>query len=163
MGRKLRFFVTKNQERKKALAAWTLTLPVSIPLSSGVIVHQLSSQPDIEKLLELAVMLPIAAYTNAPCQDLAYLQNHLKTSNLLPPGWINASNQQTPLVLCSIRCEPPLFHAKIFYTFRVDDDLAWTLSVCGTPEVKVYVTSLSAKKAIHCFRYCGSSWEDQQS
>lgn len=59
MGRKLRFFVTKNQERKKALVGMMLTLPVSIPLSSGVIVHQ-SIQPDIENPLKLKVKLPIA-------------------------------------------------------------------------------------------------------
>ena len=137
MGRKLRFFVTKNQERKKALAARTLTLPVSIPLSSGVIVHQSSIHPDVKKPLEFAVMLPIVAYTKAPCQDLAHLQSRLKTSNLLPPEWIDASNQQAPLVLCSIRCEPPLCHARIFCTLCVQKDFTWTLSVCGTPfEVK---------------------------
>ena len=77
MGRKLRFFVTKNQERKKALAARTLSLPVSIPLSLGVAVHQLSVEVDVEKPSELTVMLPIAAYANAPCQDLAHLQSRL--------------------------------------------------------------------------------------
>ena len=136
MGRKLRFFVTKNQERKKALARQMLTQPVSIPLFSGVIVHQ-SVQADIEKPLELKVKLPIEAYANAPCQDLAHLQSRLKTSNLLPPWWIDASNQQTPLVLFTFQCEPPLFHPKIFYTFHVDDKLTWTMSVCGVPlEVK---------------------------
>ena len=77
MGRKLRFFVTKNQERKKALAARTRTLPVSIPLSLGVAVHQLSVEVDVEKPSELTVMLPIAAYANAPCQDLAHLRSRL--------------------------------------------------------------------------------------
>lgn len=135
MGRKLRFFVTKNQERKKALATRTLTLTVSVPLSS-VIVHYSSTHPDIEKP-QLTVKLPITAFTQAPCQDLAHLQSRLKTSSLLPSGWINVSNQQTPLVFCSIRCEPPLCHPKMFCTFCVNDNLTWTLSVCGTPlEVK---------------------------
>lgn len=115
-----------------------LTLPVSIPLSSGVIVHQ-SAQPDIEKPLELKVKLPIEAYATAPCQDLAHLQSRLKTSNLLPPVWIDASNQQTPLVLFTFRCEPPLFHPKIFYTFHVDHELTWTLSVCK------FITSLNPR------------------
>ena len=51
MGRKLRFFVTKNRERKKALAVLTLTLPVCIPLSS--------IQLDVEKPLELVHVLHV--------------------------------------------------------------------------------------------------------
>ena len=109
-----------------------LLLPVSIPLSLGVAVHQLSVEVDVEKPSELTVMLPIAAYTNAPCQDLAHLRSRLKASNRLPSGWIDGSNEGTPLVLVNIRCEPPTFCAKVFYTFRVDNNLTWTLSVCGT-------------------------------
>ena len=132
MGRKLRFFVTKNQERKKALKARTHTLPVSIPLSLGVAVHQLSVEVDVEKPSELTVMLPIAAYANAPCQDLAHLRSRLKASNRLPSGWVDGSNEGTPLVLFEFRCEPPTFCAKVIYTFRVDNNFTWTLSVCGT-------------------------------
>ena len=132
MGRKLRFFVTKNHERKKALAAWELTLPVSIPLCLGVAVHQLSVEVDVENTSELTVMLPISSYVDVPCQDLAQLQSRLKASNRLPSGWIDGSNGGTPLVFCYILCELPTFSAKIFYTFRMENDFTWMLSVCGT-------------------------------
>jgi hypothetical protein len=116
MGRKLRFFVTKNYERKKALAAQELALPVSIPLCLGVAVHQSSVEVDVEKPSELTVILPISSYANAPCQDLAHLRSRLKASNQLPSGWIDGSNSGTPLVFCYIRCEPPTFSAKMLCT-----------------------------------------------
>ncbi len=133
MGRKLRFFVTKNQERKKALT----TLVVSVPLSSGVAIHQSSTSPEKKKPSELVVSLPLAAYNSAPFQDLAHLQSRLKTCTQLPPGWIEACGQQMqpvqPFVLCSIRCEAPLFRANVLYRFCVDEHLKWTLSICGNP------------------------------
>lgn len=133
MGRKLRFFITKNQERKKALT----TLVVSVPLSAGVVVRQSSVSPVVKKPSELVVSLPLAAYNSAPVQDLAHLQTRLKTSRQLPPRWIDACSQQLhtahPLVLCSLRCEAPLFRVDVLYCFRVDEHLKWTLSICGTP------------------------------
>ncbi len=134
MGRKLRFFVTKNLERKKALT----TLVVSIPLSLGVVVHPSSASPEVlKKPSGLVVSFPLAAYTSAPFKDLAHLQSRLKTFRQLPARWIDACNQQTqfaqPFALCSIRCEAPLFHAEVLYHFRVDEHLKWTLSICGTP------------------------------
>ena len=153
MGRKLRFFVTKNQERKKALKNAPTSLVVSVPLSVGVVVHQSSGSPEaLRKPSELVVSLPLAAYNSAPFQDLAQLQSRLKASGQLPPGWIDVCSQQTqcaePFVLCSIRCEPPLFRADVLYRFRVDEHLQWTLSICGTPlelEQSPFLSSLPTK------------------
>lgn len=83
--------------------------------------------------------LPNSAYLIAPCNDLAHLITRLKEN--LPCRW--TQHQQSPLIIYKIRCELPLSHPKMFYSLRVNDELTWTLSVCGNP-LKVTGTPMLA-------------------
>ena len=118
--RKLRFFVTKNYERKKYAAR---IQPQAPPLEGST-----------TSGLTLTVSVPFSAFTAAAVSSVAQLHSRLTAANGLPQNWVNmtASAFPTPppsLLLCRLQCRPPLFHSEVAYNIQVDQHLKWTLTV----------------------------------
>ena len=116
--RKLRFFVTKNYERKKYAAR-------SQP-------HTPSLEGSTTSSVNLTVSVPLSAFTAAPVSDVAQLNSRFTASNVLPQNWVNMTTSATPtpsLLLCCLQCRPPLFCSEVVYNIHVDQHLKWTLTI----------------------------------
>ena len=117
--RKLRFFVTKNYERKKYAARMPQTPSLEGSATSS---------------LMLTVSTPFSAFTAAPVSNIAQLHSRVTAANGLPQNWVNmsASTLSTPvpsLLFCQLQCPPPLFHSQVAYNVQVDQHLKWTLTI----------------------------------
>lgn len=117
--RKLRFFVTKNYERKKYAAR---------------VQPQAPSVDESTSCLTLTVSIPLSAFTSAPVSSVAQLHARVTASNSLPQNWVNMSTStlQAPapsLLFCYLQCRPPLFHSQVAYNIQIDLQLNWTLTI----------------------------------
>ena len=117
--RKLRFFVTKNYERKKYAAR----VQPQTPLLEG---SAIPSQT-------LNISIPFSAFTAAQVSSVAQLNSLFIASNRLPQTWVNMTvSAPTPsLLLSRLQCKPPLFCSEIHvaYNIQIDQHLRWTLTV----------------------------------
>ena len=118
--RKLRFFVTKNYERKKR------TLQVQ-PQSSAM-----------SSALVLTVSIPYSVFTAAAVNNVAQLHSRAKAANCLPQNWVYLTSPESTLprpslLLCRLKCQPPLYDPQVVYNVQIDQHLRWALTVFNKP------------------------------
>ena len=107
-------------------------LPVPEPTADSLIV---SIPWHVPKLSEpepcsLVVSIPLAQYTNAPVDSLASLMRRvLSRAFSFPPGWVHVASVASELVICKMDMKGKESIAVV--TFRVIEDLSWTLTALG--------------------------------
>ena len=120
--RKLRFYQTKNYERKK------FGLKVKIKLA-------LLSPPD------LVIHLPITAFLSSKARNAGALLTRLNAVGALPTGWVTVPELPTPspntsFTLCKLQQHSPSLTPSFTFTIAVDPQFKWKLTVCSA-EVNV--------------------------
>ena len=117
--RKLRFYVTKNRERKRYGARDKSQMdPVQQPSPQS----------------SLSVSFPVTAFTAAPVTTVSKLHSRLTATSVLPQSWVDMTGSTMEvegLLFCRLQCQPPLFHAEVAYNIQIDLHLKWTLTAFG--------------------------------
>ena len=120
--RTLRFYQTKNHERKK------FGLKVKIQLA-------LLPPPD------LVIHLPITTFLSSEARNAGALLTRLNVVGALPTGWVTVPELPTPspntsFILCKLQQHSPSLTSSFTFTIAVDPQLKWKLTVCSA-EVNV--------------------------
>lgn len=116
--RKLRFYITKNNERKRYAARDKSQM------------HPVQSSPNSS----LSVSFPVSAFTAAHVSTVSKLHSRLTATSVLPQSWVDMTSSTMPLqglLFCRLQCQPPLFHAEVAYNIQIDLHLKWTLTAFG--------------------------------
>ena len=139
MGRKLRFFVQKNDAQRRStvrtqeLTIWIplhlLPSPEKLPVQ---IPFQLLSPPE-----SLLIQLPLSACMSATVYNPRILRLRIVASSPLPPGWILAeentcvhSDSQSPIVLYRpVESQMLVISTGTACSLSISTDLTWTVRV----------------------------------
>ena len=112
----------KNEERKR----YSNSLPVSIPLSSGVAILPVSIPLC---LLNFKIQLPIEYFLTSPIVNLHSLQLKIQRTSL-PQSWMLFPLQSDALVLCKMDTSQ-LSSPKVQIALTIHSDLYWGVAICG--------------------------------
>ena len=117
--RKLRFYQTKNYERKK------YGLKVKIPLT-------------LLPPADLVLHLPITAFLSSEAKNADVLFTRLSAVRALPTGWIipehSTRSPNTSFILCKLQQHPPALTPSFIFTIVFNAQCKWKLTV-GSFEV----------------------------
>lgn len=146
MPRKLRFYHTKNYEKKKSYKCReTLFLPTSIPLNE-MKAFPVSIPLQLVQAPTLVTSFPICAYLSAPVTDLMHLSSRLASQSPLPGGWVELidARQNDTLIFAIFTINSPILSATATCLIKVDNDLIWTMSCHGVQLETEHCQALAA-------------------
>lgn len=122
MGRKPRLKYPKGYHHSRVSKTRSLVL---IPLEKLRAPKLSKPEP-----CNLAVSIPLTHYMEAPVDSLASLMRRVLSREFsFPPGWVYVSSVATELVVCQMEMKGKESIAVV--TFRVTEDLSWTLTTLG--------------------------------